>query len=125
MTNFLFSFFVFLSLLVAVRIDSESYEDALAVSRSEGRPIYIVFKGEGCGWCDLQSRDMLKPEVIELMDGFVFCEVDVEFRRDLSKKYGVRKIPAHRIVDSNGNILKSKDGYLKPGQISSLIEAYH
>lgn len=125
MTNCLFSFFVILSFLTAARIDTDSYEDSLAVSASDGRLIYIVFKSEECVWCDLQSDDMSRPEVIELMDGFVFCEVDVALRRNLSKKYGVKKIPAHRILDSNGNVLKFKDGYLNPDQIDSLIKADH
>jgi thioredoxin-related protein len=40
------------------------------------------------------------------------CFVDIKERKDLRSKYGIRMIPAHRLLDSDGRVVRSAAGYL-------------
>jgi thioredoxin-related protein len=105
-----------------VHLEVSNYEEALAVARDEGRRVYLLFKGENCHWCDKQSLEMEKPEYARAMDGLVFCVVDVAERRDIAARYRVSLVPSHRVIDAEGNVLRSSTGYMDAAKASLFLE---
>lgn len=97
------------------------YEDAVTMAREQDKTLYILFKGEGCSWCELQAAEMLKPESTEAMDGLVVCVVDIQERKDLRAKYGVRAVPAHRLLDAQGKVVRSASGYLDSSRLGRFL----
>jgi thioredoxin-related protein len=93
-------------------LEVAAYEDALEIAASQNRRIYLVFRSEGCVWCRRQEEEMTKPQSIEAMDGLIVCAVDLEERRDLADRFGVRLFPSHRLLNSEGKAIRSFSGYM-------------
>lgn len=97
------------------------YEDAVEIAKEQESRLYLVFKGEGCSWCERQAAEMLKPESIMAMAGLVVCVVDIQERKDLRSKYGVRVVPAHRLLEPRGEIVRSAAGYLNSSGVERFL----
>jgi thioredoxin-related protein len=97
------------------------YEDALEIAAEQGRRIYLVFRSEGCVWCGRQEEEMLKPKSIEAMDGLIVCAVDFEERRDLADRFGVRLLPSHRLLNSEGKTIRSFSGFMDSNGIARFL----
>jgi len=104
-----------------IHLEVSSYEEALAVAQQDDRRIYLVFKGDNCGWCDRQSHEMAKPEYARAMDGMIVCVVDIAERKDLAARYRVSLIPSHRVLDTKGNVLRSSTGYMDWVKVSRFL----
>lgn len=98
-----------------------SMEDAMQLSKDEDRLVYVVFKGRSCPWCDRQSEEMSKPEVVKSMRGLVVFLADVSENRELARKYGVSSVPAHRLIDSDGKVIKSSFGYMDASEMEDFL----
>lgn len=98
-----------------------SMEDAVQLAKDEGRPIYVVFKGKNCVWCERQFQEMVNPEAIGAMLGFVVFIADASENKELARRYGVRSIPDHRILDSEGKSIKSSVGYMDSKQMADFL----
>jgi thioredoxin-related protein len=96
----------------AISIEIYDYKDAVEISKETKRPIYILFVDKDCGWCSLQKEIYEKPEVINVLkEGFIVSFVDLSEEKEISKKYKVRSVPSHFILDSEGEVLKKIVGY--------------
>lgn len=102
-------------------LEVSSYEDALSVAKENGRQVYLIFKGEGCVWCERQAEEILKPESNEAMNGLVVCTVDIHKRKDLRSKYMVKVVPSHRLLDSEGGVIRSASGYLNSSGLEEFL----
>lgn len=97
------------------------YEDAVKIAEEQGRRLYVVFKGKGCSWCERQAAETLRPESIEAMDGLVVCVVDIQERKDIRSKYGVKTVPAHRLLDPEGRLVRSASGYMDYSRLARFL----
>lgn len=107
--------------LEAIYLEVSVYEDAVKIAQEQRRSIYLVFRGEGCVWCERQEGEMSNPSSTEAMDGLVVCVVDIAERKDLRLKYGVRMIPAHRLLDPDGTVVRSAVGYLDASRFGRFL----
>jgi thioredoxin-related protein len=105
-----------------VHIEALTYEEAMGLAEAEDRRVYLLFKGEHCSWCEKQMAEFKDRRVAEAMDGMVFCVVDVYSNRDLSKRYGVSSVPAHRLLEPKGDIIRSRLGYMEAKALAGFLK---
>jgi len=94
-----------------------TYQRALAISKSNGRPVFVFFHTDQCTWCSqMKINTFTDDSVKNTLNSYVVCYVDTSKDRDVARKYSVRGIPSYYIIDSNEKIKKSGNGYKNPDE---------
>jgi thioredoxin-related protein len=102
------------------------YDAALAQAKKENKMVFINFTGsDWCGWCKKLDADVLsKPEFKEFAaKNLVMLYVDFPAQKKLSdaqkkandelkQKYGVRGFPTIVVLNSKGEKVFEKVGYM-------------
>lgn len=97
------------------------FDKALALARTEGKPVLIDFFADWCAACkELDRETYPSPEVISEAGRFLAIKIDATNSEDsldsLMERFGVEGLPTVAFVSSSGEILKSPrvTGFLEP-----------
>ena len=93
---------------------SPRFADVLAKAKQQGKPVFIDFFTESCGWCKRLDADVFaKAETAETMKAFVAVRFDAEKGEgaDLAKRYRVHGYPSLVVVDAEGAEIDRIGGY--------------
>ncbi len=103
-----------------------SMEEAQRMALSTNRFIVVDFWASWCGPCKKMDVDAwAAPQVKELMStGFVSLKINIDDERALAEKYGVKAIPFVMIIDANGKVVSSFDGYRNASGVIKEIERF-
>ena len=137
----LFVSVLILSLIVGssysfIKSKSESsitYEDALEISKQNGKYILIDFSAVWCANCfELKEKVFGIEELKNIIENnLIFIEVDVNKRKDIAKEFDIKWLPWIIIIDKDKNILYTKNSFSSfdnkiaieiKGNIENLIE---
>jgi thioredoxin-related protein len=88
----------------------DSLEDAVALSESIKKDIFVVFGAEWCGYCDKTKQDIKKN--IDQLNDIIIVYVNIDDREDLKTEYRVKGIPDYMILRSKVETRRNV-GYLK------------
>ena len=97
--------------IITVSLNSPDYEESLKIAKESNKKVFLLFYGEFCGPCNSIKEELMKPEVLQVLDEYVVCYVDLVKEKDLRKKYGVKSVPTFFIIDQNEKIIKKESGY--------------
>lgn len=86
-------------------------ENVFEVAKRTNKKILLFFTAESCSYCKKMSTEM-RPNMKPILEQYVFSSIDADKRSDIARKYGVNLIPAYRMLDSDGKLYKSGDGYM-------------
>ena len=93
------------------------WDAARAEADRSGKPLFAYFSADWCGPCEgLKSTLWADPRVEAALRDYVPVKVDVDQRPDLTRKYVATPmnpeggIPAFRVVDSKGQIVREAVG---------------
>lgn len=131
-----------LSLTLSAQIWSESFTDAQALAKEEGKNVVLVFSGsDWCGPCIRLEREIWKAEGFADMAGedFVFYKADFPRRKvnklseelsaqngELAEKYNLRgAFPLVVVLTPEGEVL-GKTGYKKltPTEYLAVLQGF-
>ena len=117
----LFISVLILSLIVGsgysfVKSKSESsitYEEALEISKQNGKYILIDFSAVWCANCfELKEKVFESEELKNIIENnLIFIEVDVNKRKDIAKEFDIKWLPWIIIIDKDKNILYTKNSF--------------
>ena len=117
----LFVSVLILSLIVGssysfVKSKSESsitYEEALEISKQNGKYILIDFSAVWCANCfELKEKVFESEELKNIIENnLIFIEVDVDKRKDIAKEFDIKWLPWIIIIDKDKNILYTKNSF--------------
>ncbi len=89
------------------------YGAALDESRQSGKPVLLNFTASWCPPCQVMKHDVWPDDRVReaIVSGYVpvLLDVDQPGAAAPAMRYGITGIPAIRIVDSNGDLLKTGD----------------
>lgn len=93
--------------------NSIDYEEALKISKQNGKYILIDFSAVWCANCfELKEKVFGIEELKKFIDdNLIFIEVDVDKRKDIAKEFNIKWLPYIIIIDENKNILYSKKSF--------------
>lgn len=95
------------------RIVSNSLEDALSKSKEMNRQILVFFTSKSCVHCNHMKMETFKnKDVLSKLENYIFLEVDVNDHPDVRKQFHIIGLPTYKILDSEGNQMKSDMGFL-------------
>lgn len=90
-----------------------SYNEALELSKQNNKPILIDFSAVWCANCyELKEKVFVNEELKKFIDdNLIFTEVDVDKYKNISDEYNVKWLPWIIVIDSNKNILYTKNSF--------------
>ncbi|MEI0565863.1 protein-disulfide reductase DsbD family protein [Brachyspira pulli] len=90
-----------------------TYSEALELSKKNNKPILIDFSAVWCANCyELKEKVFVNEELKKFIDdNLIFTEVDVDKYKNISDEYNVKWLPWIIIIDSNKNILYTKNSF--------------
>ncbi|WP_455146049.1 cytochrome c biogenesis protein CcdA [Brachyspira pilosicoli] len=91
-----------------------SYAEALEVSKQNNKPILIDFSAVWCANCyELKEKVFVNEDLKNFIDdNLIFTEVDVDKYKNISDEYNVKWLPWIIVIDSDKNILYTKNSFL-------------
>ena len=98
--------------------NSIDYEEALEISKQNGKYILIDFYAVWCANCFELKEKVFESEELKnfINDNLIFIEVDVDKRKDIAKEFNIKWLPYIIIIDENKNILYSKNSFSSFGE---------
>ena len=93
--------------------DSITYEEALEISKQNGKNILIDFSAIWCANCfELKEKVFESEELKNIIENnLIFIEVDVDKRKDIAKEFDIKWLPWIIIIDKDKNILYAKNSF--------------
>ena len=92
---------------------SITYEEALEISKQNGKYILIDFSAVWCANCfELKEKVFGIEELKNIIENnLIFIEVDVNKRKDIAKEFDIKWLPWIIIIDKDKNILYTKNSF--------------
>ncbi|MEI0581555.1 protein-disulfide reductase DsbD family protein [Brachyspira pilosicoli] len=90
-----------------------SYTEALELSKQNNKSILIDFSAVWCANCyELKEKVFVNEELKKFIDNnLIFTEVDVDKYKNISDEYNVKWLPWIIVIDSDKNILYTKNSF--------------
>lgn len=90
-----------------------TYNEALELSKQNNKPILIDFSAVWCANCyELKEKVFVNEELKKFIDdNLIFTEVDVDKYKNISDEYNVKWLPWIVVIDSDKNILYTKNSF--------------
>ncbi len=105
----------------------KSFEEAQKKARRSGRPIFVDFWAEWCGWCDRLNRTTYTdPLVVRKSQDFVAVKVDTEGsprERQITAAYEVTSLPTMLFLSPEGRQLRRVDAFQSAYQFPFTMQA--
>ena len=116
---FLIAMFCFAFLLMAsecrskeLNNEAKTYNEAMEMSQTTGKPIFLYFGAKWCGYCQKMKREVLVDDLVNnSLKSFIILKIDIDKDPELAKKYKVRTIPHYVVTSSKDVIIKQDTGY--------------
>lgn len=89
------------------------FEEAEALARTSGKPLFVDFKTVWCGPCYTMDEWVFTADaVVEASSEVISTKVDGDDRRDLAARFEVEAYPTVLLVSPEGEVLRRHVGYL-------------
>ena len=105
-----------------ILIQTNSYQDALLVSKDQNKKIFILFKSEKCHWCENQKQVLKDSEVINSLSSYIVYHVDINKEKEVSLKYNVKAVPVLLLINNEEKVIKKNIGYLDKNKFIEWIQ---
>ncbi len=100
------------------------YAKGLTVAKSQNKKIFIHFYTNRCHYCRvMQAQTFVNQNVIDMLnDNFVSIKVNLEENPGMGATYPVAGVPASWFLESNGDKIGVKPGFLPPAKFIQMLQ---
>jgi len=102
----------------------DDFEEALAASEEEGKPLIAIFSAAWCPPCQTMKRNVYPSELVQpFHDQFVwaYLDADAEANRPLMQRFGVSGIPHITFLKPDGDALGHFTGAAPPEGFARIL----
>ncbi|MDY6824643.1 MAG: thioredoxin family protein [Thermodesulfobacteriota bacterium] len=105
-------------------IQWRSYEQGVHLADKQGKKIFLHFYADWCHYCKMMvEKTFADQDVVSLLnDKFVSIRVNSSKKQQLANEYSVRGVPMSWFLESDGDQIGSRPGYLPPEDFMNLLE---
>jgi thioredoxin-related protein len=96
---------------------------ALEQARKEGKLVLLHFGTESCTWCKKMDAETFSNQEVgtACAKGFIAVALDADREKDLTKKYGIERVPTAAVLLPEGELVEILDGYAPAGEFSEWL----
>ncbi len=96
---------------------------ARAEAATSGKPVLAYFTADWCGPChSMKSTTWADASVEQALREYVPVKVDVDVNTRVAIQYDAQTIPMFAVLDGEGKVVKTIDGYLDPKAFLAWLE---
>ncbi|RMF90420.1 MAG: hypothetical protein D6733_03935 [Methanobacteriota archaeon] len=98
-------------------------DEALSLSKSTGRPVFILFTNTTCVTCRrIELETLTHPFMLALKDSFIWTEIDPGIQRNAADRYGVSELPTILVL-KDGKEIKRITTFLSADSMRAELES--
>ena len=108
------------------KLDWQPWSDKVfADAKRDRRFVLLDLEAVWCHWCHVMDANTYSdPAVIKILQAhYIVVKADQDSRPDLSNRYEDFGWPATIVFDSEGREIVKRQGYLAPGEMTSMLQA--
>lgn len=104
-----------------------SYQNGMTSAKAEGKKIFLHFYASWCGYCKTMDQKTFKDvSVIQyLNENFIPIRVDSDQQKELTMQYQVRGLPSNWFLQTDGEKIANRPGYISPEQMIGFLRFIH
>ncbi len=131
MRNYLVFIICFIPLLLnaEVRFFNGTFEQALALSAREGKPIFVSFETNWCAPCNWMDRYSFSDAVLSdyLNSFYIPVKIDVDKMPgyQIKEKYRVNLLPTLLILNTRGGVLERREQAMEAEDLLWLLKKHN
>ncbi len=101
-----------------------SYDDGMALSKQEGKKIFLHFYADWCTWCKKMDKDTFSDMTVGnyINKNFIPIKVNTGKKKNVALRYNVRGLPATLFLTEKGETIGYKPGYVPPANLIILLK---
>ncbi len=101
-------------------------DDLFDRAKKENRLVILDLEAVWCHWCHVMEETTYRDDLVRKLIGkkYIAVRVDQDSRPDLSNRYEDFGWPATIIFAPDGKELAKRQGYLRPMEMSSMLQAF-
>lgn len=95
-------------------ISWKSYEEGMALGKSQGKKVFINFYATWCSYCRMMDTTTFKDAAViaYLNENFISIKVDVDEQRSVAAQYNISPLPDVWFISEQGEAIGNKPGYM-------------
>lgn len=100
-----------------------SYEEGMALAKTNNKKVYINFHAEWCGYCHKMEKETFKDSKVisYLNQNFVPIRINSDKEKALARQYRVRGLPDNIFTTGAGENIGNQPGYLGPADFMKVM----
>jgi thioredoxin 1 len=100
------------------------FDAAKAEAKANGKPVLAYFTADWCGPCHtLKTTTWADRKVEAALRAYVPVRIDVMLNTPVALQYGTEFLPKYAVLDADGNVIKSIDGYMDAGEFLAWLKS--
>ncbi len=103
---------------------ASGFEPARQLALLHQRPLVVVFGAHWCVWCRKLEGELASSDAEEIRRNWVVTKVDVDEEPQLAQQMDVGTLPAIRIVDTSGDVVASRSGFVESAPLQTWLDEH-
>lgn len=101
----------------------KSLAPAIEESRQRNVSILVRVGADWCGWCHKLDKEIADPQVQQELARWVLVELDADKDAADIRRMSVGPIPALRVLNVSGRVMKAHDGFLPASEFVAWLRS--
>ena len=101
-----------------------SYDEGMALGKSQQKKVFINFYADWCGYCAKMDKETFTdPLVVSFLNkNFIPIKVNSDRENAVSARYKIRGLPSTWFFSENGEQIGSQPGYLPADNLLPILK---
>ena len=101
-----------------------SYEEGMALGKSNPKKVFINFFAKWCGFCRRMDKETFTDKVVVdyLQENFIAVKVDVDKERNVAAQYNISPLPDTWFVSEKGEAIGNRPGYMSAEELLPVLQ---
>jgi thioredoxin-related protein len=101
-----------------------SYDKGIAMSKEEGKKIFLYFWAEWCSYCTTMAKEtFVDSSVIDYLNShFISIKVDFDREKKAASDYEIRGLPSTWFISERGDKIGNRPGFISAKELLPMLK---